>query len=96
MFKTLIAATALLAATVAPALAKDSARTFTRDGETYEYTSVNKGDHVVISGRSLTSGSAFKLRVRGSRIIGMSGGVPVNFTVTDAQAKLTTTELASR
>lgn len=96
MFKTFIAATALLAATVAPAVAKDATRTFTRDGETFEYSTVNKGDHVLITGRSLTGGSAFKLRVRGSRVVGMSGGVPVDFTLADAQAKLTKTEVASR
>lgn len=96
MFKTFIATTALLAATVAPAMAKDATRTFTRDGETFEYSTVNKGDHVLISGRSLTGGSAFKLRVRGSRVVGMSGGVPVDFTMANAQAKLTTTQVASR
>ncbi len=96
MFKTFIAATALLAATVAPAVAKNATRTFTRDGETFEYSTVNKGDHVLITGRSLTGGSAFKLRVRGSRVVGMSGGVPVDFTMADAQAKLTKTEVASR
>lgn len=96
MFKTFIAATALLAATAAPAMAKDTTRTFTRDGETFEYSAVNKGDHVLITGRSVTGGSAFKLRVRGNRVVGMSGGVPVDFTMANAQAKLTTTEIASR
>lgn len=96
MFKTFIAATAMLAATVAPALAKDAAHTFTRDGETFEYTTVNKGDHVLITGRSLSRGGTFTLRVRGNRVSGMSGGVPVDFTRANAQARLTATALASR
>uniref|UniRef100_UPI0035CA71A6 hypothetical protein n=1 Tax=uncultured Sphingomonas sp. TaxID=158754 RepID=UPI0035CA71A6 len=96
MIKTLFAATALLAVTVSPAFAKDSAtKTFTRDGETYSYKTIDKGDHVLISGRR-QSGSAFELDVRGDQVTGNSGGVPVSFTVRDAQKKLTGTELASR
>ncbi len=89
MLKTVFAATALLAATVSPALAKDGAsHTFTRDGETYTYKTIDKGDHVLISGRR-QSGSAFELNVRGDQVTGVSGGVPVSFTVPNAQSKLT-------
>ena len=96
MFKTLFAATALLAVTAAPAFAKDSAaRTFTRDGETYTYTTVNKGSYVLISGTRQSNGSTFELSVHGSRVTGVTGGVPVSFVVPDAQTKLTTTELAA-
>ncbi|GHH12363.1 MULTISPECIES: hypothetical protein [Sphingomonas] len=97
MIKTIFAATALLAATVSPALATDSAsHTFTRDGETYTYKTIDKGDHVLISGRR-QSGSAFELNVRGDQVTGVSGGTPVSFVVPNAQAKLTSsTELAFR
>jgi hypothetical protein len=89
MLKTFFAAAALLAATVSPALAKDgSSHTFTRDGETYTYKTIDKGDHVLISGRR-QSGSAFELNVRGDQVTGVSGGVPVSFTVPNAQSKLT-------
>lgn len=95
MFKTFFAATALLAVTVSPAFAKDGpTKTFTRDGETYTYKTVVKGDHVVISGRH-QSGGAFELNVRGDQVSGISNGVPVSFTVPGAQAKLTATQLAS-
>ncbi|WP_010183813.1 hypothetical protein [Sphingomonas sp. PAMC 26605] len=97
MLKTVFAATALLAVSVSPAFAKDGAsHTFTRDGETYTYKTIDKGDHVLISG-SRQSGSAFELNVRGDQITGVSGGVPVSFTVPNAQAKLTSsTALALR
>lgn len=95
MFKTLFAATALLAA-ASPAFANDAAqRTFTRDGDTYTYTTVNKGKYVVISGRA-ASGGTFQLQVRGDHITGFSRGVPVSFTVPNAQAKLTKTDIALR
>ena len=93
MFKTLFAATALLAA-ASPAFANDAAqRTFTRDGDTY--TTVNKGKYVVISGRA-ASGGTFQLQVRGDHITGYSRGVPVSFTIPNAQAKLTKTDIAFR
>ena len=95
MFKTLFAATALLAA-ASPAFPDDAAqRTFTRDGDTYTYTTVNKGKYVVISGRA-ASGGTFQLQVRGDHITGFSRGVPVSFTVPNAQAKLTKTDIALR
>ncbi|MFA6122383.1 MAG: hypothetical protein WCS75_03235 [Sphingomonas sp.] len=95
MFKTLFAATAMLAVAT-PAFANDTAaRTFSRDGETYTYTTVNKGNYVLISGRAV-SGGTFQLRVRGDHVSGVSRGVPVSFTVPNAQAKLTKTEVAFR
>ncbi|MEG3178129.1 hypothetical protein U1872_17945 [Sphingomonas sp. RB3P16] len=96
MLKTFFAATALLAVSVAPAVAKTGVtKTFTRDGETYTYKTIDKGDHILISGRH-QSGSAFELNVRGDQVTGVSGGVPVAFTVANAQSKLSSTELASR
>lgn len=98
MTKTFLAAAALAVAFSAPAFAKDVAgqQTFKRDGQTYVYTKVTKEDRVVLSGRRYPAGSAFELIVRGDRVTGYSGGVPVSFTVPDAQAKLTSTVVASR
>lgn len=93
MFKTIFAATALLAAAT-PAFAADApARTFSRDGETYTYTTVNKGKYVLISGRAV-SGATFQLEVRGDHVTGFSGGVPVSFNVPHAQDKLSKTQVA--
>lgn len=96
MLKTFFAATALLAVTVSPAFAKDgTAHTFTRDGETYTYTTVDKGRYVLINGTRHSNGSTFQLSVRGSRVTGTTGGVPVSFLMPNAQAKLASTELAA-
>ena len=97
MFKTLLTTAAVLAVAASPAFAKGgTTRTFTRDGETYVYSTIDKGDHVLISGRRQSNGSAFQLSIRGDQVTGTSGGVPVSFTVPNAQAKLTATDLASR
>ena len=98
MTKTFLAAAAMIAAIATPVFAKDASpeRKFTRDGQTYVYTLVNKADRVVISGHHYPSGSPFELTVRGDRVTGVSGGAPVSFKVPNAQAKLTPTALASR
>lgn len=98
MTKTFFAAAALLAAISAPAFAKDVTpeKQFTRDGETYVYTTVTKANRVVISGRRYPAGSTFELVVRGNQVTGISDGQAVSFTVPNAQAKLTSTALASR
>ena len=56
---------------------------------------MNKGKYVVISGRA-ASGGTFQLQVRGDHITGYSRGVPVSFTIPNAQAKLTKTDIAFR
>ncbi|MDB5702972.1 MAG: hypothetical protein JWN66_88 [Sphingomonas bacterium] len=98
MTRNFLTAAAILVAFATPAVARDAAaeQSFTRDGQTYVYTKVATADHIVLSGRRYPSGSAFELVVRGDRITGVSGGVPVAFTVRDAQKKLTPTALASR
>lgn len=98
MTKTLLAAAALLATFSTPAFAKDDVqpRKFTRDGQTFVYTTTLKANRVVISGRRFPSGSAFEFVVRGDQISGVSGGEPVSFTVKGAQAKLTPVALAAR
>lgn len=83
----LLTAAALIATLAAPAFAKDTAEqhSFTRDGETYVYTTAVKGDATILSGRS-SSGRDFRLTVRNGRVYGKSGGVPVSFDVASANA----------
>jgi len=85
MMKFALAAVVALTATTA-AVAADGEHSFTRDGQTYVYTAVDKGDSVVLTGRQLTSGNDFRLVVRGDTISGQSGGVPVSFRKPGAQA----------
>ena len=89
---------ALIASLATPAFASDKPveKRFSRDGNTYVYTTTAKPDRVVISGRRFPEGSAFQLVVRGDQVTGYSGGEPVSFTYKDAQAKLTSQQLASR
>ena len=78
---------ALLAAIIIPtaASAEDAPkRSFTRDGETFVYTSAVKGDKTVLTGRAYPSGRDFALTVRGNRVRGFSGGVPVSFVANTA------------
>lgn len=96
MFKTLLTAAVLLAVPAAPAFARPATKTFTRDGESYSYTTRDLGDHVVISGRNRSTGAPFELDVRGDEVSGVSGGVPVSFTMPGAQAKLGSAAIASR
>ena len=89
---------ALVASLATPAFAGDKPveKSFSRDGNTYVYTTTAKPDRVVISGRRSPEGSAFQLIVRGDQVTGVSGGEPVSFTYKNAQAKLTSQQLASR
>lgn len=97
MFKTIFAATALFVVTASPVVAQDAVtQTFTRDGETYAYTATDKGDRVLLDGRRVSDGSRFHLSVRGDHIDGISNGVPVSFTMANAQARITAPELAAR
>lgn len=94
MSKTIVAVSALIAA-ASPASAGPTT-TFERDGETYVYRTEVRNDHAIITGRRFPSGSAFRLVVRGDRVRGVSGGVPVEFTRRDALASVTDQALASR
>jgi hypothetical protein len=89
---------ALIASLASPAFAGDkpAEKSFSRDGATYVYTTTAKPDRVVISGRRFPEGSAFELVVRGDQVTGVSGGEPVSFFYKNAQAKLTSQQLASR
>jgi hypothetical protein len=91
-------AAALIASLTAPAFAgeKPVEKRFTRDGLTYIYTTTVKADRVVLAGRSSPLGGDFELVVRGSQVTGVAGGSPVSFTYKNAQAKLTSQQVASR
>jgi hypothetical protein len=91
-------AAALIASVAAPAFAggKPVEKKFTRDGLTYTYTTTIEADRVVLTGRSAPLGGDFQLVVRGSQVTGFAGGSPVSFTYKNAQAKLTSQQLASR
>ncbi|WP_423601953.1 hypothetical protein [Sphingomonas sp. MS122] len=78
MIKTFISAAVLLSLPVA---AYAGERSFTRDGVTYVYTSEQRGETTVISGKTLPSGSAYELTVRGKRVTGHVGGTPVSFRI---------------
>lgn len=95
MKKFLLPSILLVASFAAPAFAKDAPaeQHFTRDGETYFYTTAVKADRKIISGRSFPSGASFELTVRGNRVTGVSGGQDVAFTVKPAAGSA---ELAAR
>lgn len=87
MNKTLLAAT-LFAAVSTPAFADTAPQhTFTRDGDTYVYTTQQVADQTVISGRVLNTGDTFRLSVHGNRVSGVSGRREVSFEVPAASAK---------
>ena len=78
MIKTFISAAVLLSLPVA---AYAGERTFTRDGVTYVYTSEQRGETTVLSGRALPGGSSYTLNVRGRKVTGHVGGTPVSFSI---------------
>lgn len=88
MTKTLLAAATLLAAVSTPAFADAAPQhTFTRDGDTYVYTTQQIANRTVITGRVLNTGDTFKLAVRGNRVTGISGQRQVSFEVPASTAK---------
>ena len=94
----LLSAAALIAAIITPAIANAGRaapeHTFTRDGETYVYTSTDQGGATLLVGRAYPSGRDFTLTVRGNRVNGYSGGVPVSFVVENRT--ISDAELAAR
>jgi len=73
------AAAALLVAS--PAFANEVARSFTRDGVTYVYTSTTKGDVQVLEGTVQPTGEAFRLVVHKGWVTGKAAGTRVSFRV---------------
>lgn len=78
MIKTFISAAVLLSLPVA---AYAGERSFTRDGVTYVYTSEQRGETTVLSGRTLPGGADYTLNVRGRKVTGHVGGTPVSFSI---------------
>ena len=79
-------AAAILSSVVAmPALAEN----FTRDGISYTYNVKQIGSASLISGRNLTTGETFKLRVRGSHVAGLYDGRTVAFHAPSSAATST-------
>jgi len=89
----LAAITAALTSTIG--MAREGERTFEHDGSTYVYTSTVANGRQVLTGRRFPSGAPFRLVVRGDRVTGTAGGVPVSFRTTDAKGA-TRVQLASR
>jgi|UPI0006893CC5 hypothetical protein len=78
----LAAAAAALTSTIG--MAKEAKQSFEYEGSTYVYTSSVENGRQVINGRRFPSGQAFHLIVRGDRVSGTAGGVPVAFATTEA------------
>lgn len=93
-FAILATVAAILTSTIG--MAREGERTFEHQGQTYVYTTVVANDRQVISGRRYPSGAPFRLVVRGNRVTGTAGGVPVSFRTADARGAVQTTQLASR
>ncbi|RZT54984.1 hypothetical protein EV283_1771 [Sphingomonas sp. BK036] len=81
-FKIIAAAAAALTSTIGMAAADK--QSFVHEGSTYVYTTTQDGGRQVIDGRSYPSGQKFHLIVRGDRVSGVSGGVPVAFKTAEA------------
>jgi hypothetical protein len=96
--KLLFSAAALLVTLATPAIAADqpAKHSFTRDGQTYVYTVATQGDRLVLRGHSYPFGGEFHLVVYGNRVDGVSGGMPVDLKVPNAQARIMATADASR
>ena len=75
--KKFVALAILSSFAAAPAFA--DTQQFTRDGMSYRYEVKQAGSYQVISGRNLSTGENFTLRVRGSRVAGTYNGRSVSF-----------------
>ncbi|WP_293876641.1 MULTISPECIES: hypothetical protein [unclassified Sphingomonas] len=93
-----IAILATVAATLTSTIgmAREGERSFQHEGQTYVYTTSVANDRQVISGRRYPSGAPFRLVVRGNRVTGTAGGVPVSFRTADAKGAVRGTQLALR
>lgn len=80
--KTLIAMTTFAVAAAAPALAETSS--FQHEGDRYTYEVTQKADAQLITGRNLSTGQRFVLRVRNDRVSGVYDGARVSFPVAKA------------
>jgi hypothetical protein len=78
VIRTFICTAAMLAI---PATAMAAEQRFTRDGVTYVYTTEERGDTTVISGKYLPDGRNYRLTVRGKRVTGFVDNVAVSFRI---------------
>jgi hypothetical protein len=78
------------AATIAtPALARDNdARTFSRDGVTYTYTSSEQNGATVLQGTAQPGDRDFRFVVRGKHVRGIANGQSVSFDYTPADTQI--------
>jgi hypothetical protein len=79
--RTFFAAVAAITAFTAPAFAEDSETVFTRDGQTYAYTTSTDGDATVIEGRTMPQNDPFRLVVNGRTASGTVDGRSVRFRI---------------
>ncbi|MEG3165031.1 hypothetical protein U1701_10530 [Sphingomonas sp. PB2P19] len=85
MRKTILILTAAAAAlTSTVGIAAEGRQSFVHEGSTYVYTTSEQDGRQVINGRRFPSGQQFHLIVRGDRVSGTSGGVPVSFKTREA------------
>ena len=81
-----VSATAAVFAVTAPANAGDAAKEkFVHEGFTYVYQVQATKDGKLISGTRYPGATAFKLKVKGDRVAGVSGGQQVAFNVAEAK-----------
>ena len=79
--KTILALAILASIAASPA----AAERFTHDGVSYNYEVMSVGGVQIISGANLSSGEAFRLRVKGDDVSGRFGEWPVQFRMTAAE-----------
>jgi len=84
MIKFIVPALSLLIVAT-PALADDRVpTTFTRDGETYQYTVKEEKNATYITGIVTSTGEHFSLKVAKGEVVGDFSGNPVSFTTAEA------------
>jgi hypothetical protein len=84
MTRTLFAAALFATVAAAPAFAADApVRTFVRDGVTYSYQTIEKGDRIVLQGVGNTRN--LRLEVRGNQVSGVVEGDYVSFEMPEAK-----------
>jgi hypothetical protein len=84
MFKTLIAAVALLGIP-AIAYAEEAPKTFVYQGVTYTYTSATEGSAKILRGSAYNGKVPFELRVTKSGVTGTFNREPVTFDLHEVQ-----------
>jgi len=73
--KTFLTLALLSSIAATPAMAE----TFTRDGQSYEYDVRTIGNAQLIVGKNISTGEAFRLRVKGGAVSGNYAGSAIRF-----------------